>query len=676
MYDLSDHSIQSPALARNPKDKLPDRVKECRLKKDNANLLDTDIPIAQYINCDSSKEFQFVLDVQILPAATVQPVVVPQSCYAVYMPHGRGAQCRPFNLPEEAKVEDLQAAICGHREFKRALEGEDVRLYKCGDISTGPLTAFDPAREWLQGHINNQEIFMVPTNRLAEYFPNGPAPENQKKVDVIVATGSILEGFDLLRNLPGTAGYASQVSKERQSRIDKIGQLPSPSEGIKTEKGIKKFMNEDNLIHCHRPAENYGPPIALFNHALARLKHSLDHLDQLEDPSYLTLEQCHELIVEASVLYDSEDSRKKALRPILNRLLGDGGRWEATLEGRARIPDAIWGDIAQLIFEMKNEDGLGGNATLQGTIVFTKVLAQEKYAKYVERSHCPVILVGMMGTRLEISSAIFTDGVYVDKLVSQELFIDAWQSETVLRLGRIFKALSHAMTALTSYYDNLQADADCTYLYPCPLSAVEGLHIPKLKYLGKLSRQGEIIAICRNTVGSEEDLGSRTERRYALYRATMQGDDPADKMDVVVKFAVSYNEKAHRLLADKGLAPTLHFHAPLVGGMHMVVMDYIHGSRPPQKQQDYEDVEKAISLLHNEDMVFGDIRKPNIIAKPNGGAMLIDFDWVGKHQVSKYPASWSIDDTRLDAGVTRRGLMDKKHDTILLEGLKKSFGFT
>ncbi|TFY75892.1 hypothetical protein EWM64_g8122 [Hericium alpestre] len=82
----------------------------------------------------------------------------------------------------------------------------------------------------------------------------------------------------------------------------------------------------------------------------------------------------------------------------------------------------------------------------------------------------------------------------------------------------------------------------------------------------------------------------------------------------------------------------------------MVVMDYIHGSRPPETQQDYEDVEKAISLLHNEDMVFGDIRKPNIIAKPNGGAMLIDFDWVGKHQVSKYPASWSIDDTRLDAG--------------------------
>ncbi|TFY73247.1 hypothetical protein EWM64_g10765 [Hericium alpestre] len=120
----------SPALARNPKDKLPDRVKECRLKKDNANRLDTDIPIAQYINCDSSKEFQFVLDVEILPAATVQPVVVPQSCYAVYMPHGRGAQCIPFNLPEEAKVEDLQAAICGHREFKRALEGEDVRLYK------------------------------------------------------------------------------------------------------------------------------------------------------------------------------------------------------------------------------------------------------------------------------------------------------------------------------------------------------------------------------------------------------------------------------------------------------------------------------------------------------------------------------------------------------------------
>lgn len=51
------------------------------------------------------------------------------------------------------------------------------------------------------------------------------------------------------------------------------------------------------------------------------------------------------------------------------------------------------------------------------------------------------ILVENMGTQLEISIGIYTDGVCVDKLLSEDLYLDAWQSDTVLRVCRIFMAV-------------------------------------------------------------------------------------------------------------------------------------------------------------------------------------------------------------------------------------------
>ena len=48
--------------------------------------------------------------------------------------------------------------------------------------------------------------------------------------------------------------------------------------------------------------------------------------------------------------------------------------------------------------------------------------------------------------------------------------------------------------------------------------------------------------------------------------------------------------------------------------------------------------------------------------------MLIDFDWVGKHRVDRYPASWNSNTEA--PGVGRRELMDKAHDLSLLKELQ------
>ena len=120
----------------------------------------------------------------------------------------------------------------------------------------------------------------------------------------------------------------------------------------------------------------------------------------------------------------------------------------------------------------------------------------------------------------------------------------------------------------------------------------------------------------------------------------------------------------------------------------MVVMDRVEGemawatveaSEKKLPYRIYEDVERAIALLHSGDLVFGDLRTPNIMVVPGGSGlddgprgMLVDFDWVGTHDSDRYPAS--LDDGLPDwtLGVQRYGIMDKEHDTAMLARLREN----
>jgi len=54
------------------------------------------------------------------------------------------------------------------------------------------------------------------------------------------------------------------------------------------------------------------------------------------------------------------------------------------------------------------------------------------------------------------------------------------------------------------------------------------------------------------------------------------------------------------------------------------------------------DVEKALTWLHAKDIVFGDLRGPNILYdRSEDCAILIDFDWAGKKH-DRYSASLDV----------------------------------
>jgi hypothetical protein len=87
------------------------------------------------------------------------------------------------------------------------------------------------------------------------------------------------------------------------------------------------------------------------------------------------------------------------------------------------------------------------------------------------------------------------------------------------------------------------------------------------------------------------------------------------------------------------------------------------------------DVKSAIDLLHNEDFVFADLRTPNILAVKNltgWHAVLVDFDWCGKHNNDKYPSCMNMN-IKWPQGVEPHATLQKAHDSDFLGRIQDDF---
>ncbi|KAH7337262.1 hypothetical protein B0J17DRAFT_666928 [Rhizoctonia solani] len=100
----------------------------------------------------------------------------------------------------------------------------------------------------------------------------------------------------------------------------------------------------------------------------------------------------------------------------------------------------------------------------------------------------------------------------------------------------------------------------------------------------------------------------------------------------------------------------------------MIVMEFVQGvdlesksSRLPHSV--FDDIETAVDLLHTRDFVFGDLREPNVMA------MLVDFDWCGKHLEGRYPLRMNLE-LGWHTAVGPGAVMDKEHDTHMLNRLR------
>lgn len=84
------------------------------------------------------------------------------------------------------------------------------------------------------------------------------------------------------------------------------------------------------------------------------------------------------------------------------------------------------------------------------------------------------------------------------------------------------------------------------------------------------------------------------------------------------------------------------------------------------------DVTNAIKLLHQQNLVFGDLRELNLLHLDldGGRVLLVDFDVVGLDGEARYSACLNPT-IPYCAGVKRGQIMRKEHDSENLEGLLK-----
>ncbi|KAF8871697.1 hypothetical protein BD779DRAFT_1575442 [Infundibulicybe gibba] len=93
---------------------------------------------------------------------------------------------------------------------------------------------------------------------------------------------------------------------------------------------------------------------------------------------------------------------------------------------------------------------------------------------------------------------------------------------------------------------------------------------------------------------------------------------------------------------------------PLYKNLRMVVMEYVEGKTldtmhnarrvtPTLKNRILDQIQRALNVLHEQDYVFGDLRRANVIVTKDQGVKLAGFGWAGVHDKTTYPLLISPD---------------------------------
>ncbi|KAK0454099.1 uncharacterized protein EV420DRAFT_1273330 [Desarmillaria tabescens] len=319
----------------------------------------------------------------------------------------------------------------------------------------------------------------------------------------------------------------------------------------------------------------------------------------------------------------------------------------------------------------KSELGSGGDVTTEGGCSYIDFWLSEDHQELRECGCCPSFIICLAGPWLIIMGAVLTAQPIVQRLTD---FIWLGTSPAIndaqcIRIAGVLRALKAGIRILDDYYRDLvhlplSSDDSHPRFYPFPTSFQNG----------------------------------NQPRVYFKYLQPLKPLDPAcvvflaetitDKSKVVVKFVQTYGVEAHRLLAQHHLAPHLLYCEHLgkdsagYGALKMVVMGYVEGEAATEMfdgalaPKVVGDLERALNILHGEDLVFGDLRESNIMIVPGPNeadtVRLIDFDWAGKEKEVRYPIHLNVSKEvkwAEDVGSYRK--IDKKHDLSMLDILKR-----
>lgn len=267
--------------------------------------------------------------------------------------------------------------------------------------------------------------------------------------------------------------------------------------------------------------------------------------------------------------------------------------------------------------------------------------------------------------------------MFTSQVIVQRLTDYVWlgnsrvnDDDHVLRVARILYSLRGSIKELQNYYKDLE---------PQPLEENK----PHPRFFPSITSYQSNNKNVSFTYSSPLQM----DETCVTFLATL---DAEREKKVVVKFVQRYGEEAHKLLAELRLAPALLYSGPIDAGgvsygkLQMVVMEYIQGQTLAHAYGDgplpggvKKAIKKGLDALHNRNLVYGDLRRPNIMIadaigedeEQDGGdgdrVRFVDFDWAGVAGEVRYPLHLAACVCEA-SGVLEYDLMQKVHDTKML----------
>ncbi|CAE7065581.1 unnamed protein product [Rhizoctonia solani] len=451
--------------------------------------------------------------------------------------------------------------------------------------------------------------------------------------------------------------------KVQQRVIQAIGKRNTST--LASHSKFKSFQAKEVMVLNGRPQEAVGLPIGLFHPVFDLFRERID--SPSFSPTTYQLSNTLPLLTASQYIYDQETGPNgwiEGLQPLLSDLLDlafqnsgtTGTRSDGIFQGR--------NGAYHLIIEAKNEIGTGGSdPSVQGAIAYSNYWGIPEREWLRQRCCCPSMILAIAGPWMCILGGIMLNHPVVQPL-TPFFFVgnNPYSSSHTHFVAKVFASLAQSLSELWTFYEPFKKSSDI----PRNLERCSP-HIQEL------------------TIGDQRvtiQYKAQIKPKKPIFRAVARPED-GENYKIVVKFAESYNAAAHRLLEKMELAPQLIFvssegpKAFKVADRIMVVMkempyrDLSDAQSFPDCVQ--KDVMRALDALHQQNLVFGDLRPPNILVMETEqgqetGGMLVDFDWCGMAGQATYP--YDINPTiEWPEGVGPGLPLQKEHDTKMFRQL-------
>ncbi|KIK51986.1 hypothetical protein GYMLUDRAFT_64509 [Collybiopsis luxurians FD-317 M1] len=443
------------------------------------------------------------------------------------------------------------------------------------------------------------------------------------------------------------------------------------------------------------PSNAPPPPLSIYHSVFARFRREIAILTESLHFTNEELEQAC-LIIDVSLrYYSSTDQRRDELSKVF--FLDGQPFWQGrsikindtqmdpsgALQFFSGSPSAPY--LYTMLGELNNgsgDDGGGGGSdpSDQAQCAYIKLVSSKQYEHVRQVSCCPALLLGLSGPILAIWGAVFADRFFFERLAL--IYLGPQPSSTspsptsgqsdievgIRQVAKLLRTLERCIQDIKSHYSSLTLTSN---LCKSPDSGGDPSRF--VHWNSFTTPQGH-----RYTLVYRRRLTEHMDKTVFLASMSLPCDSTFPETNVVVKFDSRYGATGHHLLAQAGLAPPIHycqFEESI--GLWVVVMDDIQGTECNRKLigGEKESLSNAIHILHENRLVFGDLREPNvIITEAEKTICLVDFEWCGPcvdikegdrvvQPRVRYPADISMGyDLDWAPGVGRDRVIEMEHD--------------